>query len=152
MWSQSRRLKIIQKKGGLGPLPSYGKLHWVHPTQKDVSELFSHSRRCFDRADSVPFLLPSWYLCHPPHCEDMVSLKLTMEVTSCRRFHSMAKACTDLWDHEHLQVLYCLIPWNNLTKQNILKGIRTSCINYKFSKNKIRAEDPSSLDQCSDKN
>jgi len=112
--------KILQKKGGLDSYPSYGKLHLVHPSQKDTCKFFSHSCPCFYRADPVPFLLPSWFLCLPPHCEDNVSLKLTLGVTSCRRIYSRAKVYSDLWDHEYFQILYCLIPRNNLTKQNIL--------------------------------
>ena len=54
-----------------------------------------------------------WFLCHPPHCEDNVSLKLTLGVTSCRKIHSRAKVYIDLWDYEYLQVLYSLIPINN---------------------------------------
>lgn len=138
MCSNTKSFEILQKKGRLDSFPSDGKLHLVHPSQKDISMLFSHSHRCSYIADPVPFPLPSWLLCHQLHCEDNVSLKLTMEVASCRRFHSTAKAYIDLRDHEHLQVLYCLIPRNNLTKQNTLKEEWTSCTDYMFPSSRHR--------------
>lgn len=104
-------------------IPSYGKLHSVHPSQKEIRKFFYHLVQGSGRADPVPFLLLSWLLCHQPHCEDNVSRRLTLEVASCKRIHSRAKVDIDLWDHECLQVLCYLIPRNNLTKQNILEEI-----------------------------
>lgn len=98
-------LKILHKKGDLDPFLLDGKLHLIHSSQKEISKVFSHSFWCSYTADPVPPLLPSWFLCHQPHCEDNVSLKSTMEVTSCRRIHSTAKAYIDLRDHEHHRVL-----------------------------------------------
>lgn len=124
-------LKILHKKDDLDPFLLDGKLRLIHSSQKEISKVFSHSFWCSYTADPVPPLLPSWFLCHQPHCEDNVSLKLTMEVTSCRRIHSTAKAYIDLRDHEHHQVLYCLLPRNNLIKSSLyIERKMTSCIDY----------------------
>lgn len=102
---QTRVWDVLRKVNEQELFPLFEKLHQAYANQKDVClHFFLSYKGRSERADPIPSLPLSWFLCLPPHYADNEFLIWTKEATFCKKTLDEAKAYTDLWDQQHHQV------------------------------------------------